>query len=197
MFIWHKRALVGDLLRLTDDGSGQGTVVISHTHNQLQWSPSLGQALPPDGYRDLFEGLEPRLFAEHSLFADVVNGGPLDLSRRDERVVLDADPALVVVASRDPSVFRPHALTRPPGARGELRVNPLYAAEETPDGVKLRLRFPSRDYEDEFGACREYLPDTLALDRAALAGLADGRLSPELADLVRRRVILDLPSRYY
>jgi uncharacterized protein YbaR (Trm112 family) len=82
MFIWHKRLFVGEMLRLTDDGSGSGAAVISHTHNQLQWSPSLGQPLPPRGYSDLFETVEPRLFAETGLFADVVAGRPLDLSRR-------------------------------------------------------------------------------------------------------------------
>ena len=49
------------------------------------WSPSHGQPLTPDGYRDLFETIEPRLFGEAGLFADVVAGGPLDLSRRDDR----------------------------------------------------------------------------------------------------------------
>ena len=33
--------------------------------------------------------------------------------------------------------------------------------------------------------------------RRALAALAEGRLPPELADLARRRVVLDLPKRYY
>ena len=65
-----------------------GAVVINHTHNQLTWSPSHGQPLSPAGYRDLFETMEPRIFGEAGLFADVVKGGPLDLSRRDS----DGDP---------------------------------------------------------------------------------------------------------
>ena len=63
--------------------------------------------------------------------------------------------------------------------------------------MRLRLEFPSEDYEQEYGACRQYLPDELTLDRAAIAALARGRVAGELAELVRRKVIVDLPKRYY
>lgn len=197
MFIWPKRQLVGEMLRLVDDCRAGEAAVISHTHNQLQWSASLGQPLPPEGYRDLFETVAPRLFSEARLFADVVHGGALDLGRIDSAEELDRDPALVIVATRRSDVFNAHRLEQTPGTRGELRVNPLYVIEEEGDRARLRLQFPSADYEEEFGACREYLPATLVVDRAALAALPSGRLPPQLADLARRRVILDLPGRYY
>ena len=90
----------------------------------------------------------------------------------------------------------------PKAAAGEFRVNPLYVpAEDTAaaasPGTRLRLRFPSEDYEQEYGACREYLPEEVTLDPAAAAALATGRVSPEIADLVRRKVIVDLPKNYY
>jgi hypothetical protein len=44
-------------------------------------------------------------------------------------------------------------------ARHGLRLNPLYVAEPVGNRVPPRLRFPSPDYEEEFGACRQYLPD--------------------------------------
>ena len=70
-----------------DPATTPGAALISHTHNERTWSPSHGQPLTPDGYRDLFETLEPRLFGEAGLFADVVTGGPLDLvaARRSTR----------------------------------------------------------------------------------------------------------------
>jgi hypothetical protein len=212
MFIWTKRRLVGELLRLIDHGrrrtSSDGTkaenvernpgaVVISHTHNELQWSESLGQALPPDGYRELFETIEPRLFSEAGLFADVVRGGPLDLSRRDAVAALEGDPALTIVATEHPGVFQAHPLEQAAGSPGELRVNPLYVAEHQGERVRLRLTFPSAEYEEEFGACREYLPTDVEVSRTALDALAAGRLLPELEELARRRVILDLPKKYY
>ena len=204
MFIWTKRQFVQEMLRVIDnpDPGAPGAVVITHAHSARVWSPSHGNPLPPEGYRDLFETLEPRLFAETGLLEDVVKGGPLDLSRPDSAGTLDREPALAVVASRGrEDVFRPHPVDARPGARGELRVNPLYVMDPgaDPQGnrVRLRLVFPSEDYADEFGACRQYLPDEVVVSSAALAQLAEGRLTPELADLARRRVVLDLPKRYY
>ena len=196
-YIWTKRQFVSEMVRLIDDGEASA-VVINHTHNQSTWSPSHGQPLTPEGYRDLFETLEPRLFGETGLLADVVKGGPLDLARRDSAETLDADPALTIIASQRPDVFAPHRLAPPPSdARGEFRVNPLYVIDTNADPVGFRLRFPSEDYEQEYGACRQYLPDGVAIDRASLTELASGRLPSGLLDLARRRVIVDLPKNYY
>jgi uncharacterized protein YbaR (Trm112 family) len=199
MFIWTKRQFVNEMERLVD---ASGAVLIGHAHNERVWSPSHGQPLSPEGYAALFETIEPRLFAEAGLFADVVNGGPLDLSRHDSTADLERDSALTIVASRHPGVYARHAVPIPTAAAGEFRVNPLYvpaddAAAAASPGTRLRLRFPSEDYEQEYGACREYLPEEVTLDPAAAAALATGRVSPEIADLVRRKVIVDLPKRYY
>jgi hypothetical protein len=195
-YIWTKRLFVGELTRIVD-GPEAGAVVINHTHNQLVWSPSHGQPLSPSGYDRLFETLEPVTFSEARLFADVVTGGPLDLSRVDPREAVDADPALTIVASRERRVYARHPLDAPPADPGQWRINPLYHVE--PDGAQLRLRlqFPSADYEDEYGACKEYLLDETVVDRAALDALNHGAPPGPLADLIRRRVIVNLPEKYY
>jgi uncharacterized protein YbaR (Trm112 family) len=197
MYIWTKRQFVGEMTRLIDDGGEGGAVVIGHTHNERTWSPSHGQPLTQEGYRNLFETIAPRMFGEAGLFADVVKGGPLDLGRRDPTGVIDADPALTIIASRNVEVFTPHRLEVAPTPRGEYRLNPLYSAEENGGRTTLRLRFPNEDYEQEYGACRQYLPEEVTVTAAVLGRLAEGRLTPELADLARRRVVLDLPKRYY
>jgi hypothetical protein len=199
MFIWTKRQFVNEMERLVD---AAGAVLIGHAHNERVWSPSHGQPLSAAGYAALFETIEPRLFAEARLFADVVNGGPLDLSRPDTTADLERDSALTIVASRHPGVYARHAVPIPTAAAGEFRVNPLYVpadddAAAPSRATRLRLRFPTEDYEQEYGACREYLPEEVTLDPAAAAALATGRVSPEIADLVRRKVIVDLPKRYY
>ena len=196
-FIWTKRQFVGEMSRLIDDADEPGAVLINHTHNERQWSPAHGQPLPPEGYRELFETLEPRVFAEAGLLADVVSGGPLDLSRRDAAELLDADPALTIIATRRTDVLRQHTLETTHERRGEFRINPLYAVAADGDQLRLQLRFPSDDYEQEYGACRRYLPETVVLERGAARALDEGRLPPDLADLVRRRVIIDLPRWYY
>ena len=102
-----------------------------------------------------------------------------------------------------------HPLPEATGPAGVLRVNPLYApvGADAPGSnargaaapgapLRLRLRFPSEDYEDEYGACRRYLPEEVTLDPAILAAVAEGRRSAEVEELVRRRVVLDVPPRY-
>ena len=203
MYIWTKRQFVLDMLRVIDHGDqsdARSAALISHTHNQCTWTPSHGQPLTPGGYRNLFETMEARLFGESGLFADVVAGGPLDLSRVDDERTLEADPSLTMIASRQPGVFAPHPLEAPPSvALGEFRLNPLYVEIGSPgaDTLTFRLRFPSDDYEQEYGACRQYLPEEVTIGRRALAAIAEGRVPDELADLVRRRVIVDLPKKYY
>lgn len=200
MYIWTKRQMVGELIRVTDAGGDRsGAVLIGHTHNERTWSPSHGQPLPPEGYAALFETLPPRLFAESGLFDDIVERGELDLSRLDTAAALDGDPALTIVATRDERVFTRHRIEPSSTAAGEFRLNPLYSAApgEDPDDVRLRLRFPDEDYAQEYGACRRYLPDEVVAPRAALDALPATRLSESLAELARRRVVLDLPPRYY
>jgi len=202
MYIWTKRQFVGEMERLIDaartDLERPGAILIGHTHNERTWSPSHGQPLSPEGYADLFETIEPRLFGELGLFDDVVRGGPLDLSRPDDPQTLDANPALTIVASRDARVFRAHPLPQPAATpSGELRLNPLYAIAPEGDRVRLRLEFPNADYEDEYGACRQYLPEQLTVERSALAAIESGRVSGDAIELLRRRVIVDLPKRYY
>jgi hypothetical protein len=200
MYIWTKRQFVGEMARLIDAESQsgrQGAMLIGHTHNQRAWCPSHGQPLPQEGYRDLFETIAPRILGEAGLFADVVSGGPLNLARRDSAETIDADPALTIIASRHPGVFQPHSLERPDALAGEYRLNPLYVVEPTGNRVTLRLRFPSEDYEEEYGACRQYLPEDVVIDATALTAIATGRMTPALMELARRRVILDLPKRYY
>jgi hypothetical protein len=63
--------------------------------------------------------------------------------------------------------------------------------------VRLRLRFPNADYADEYGACRRYLPEETTIELSALRRLEAGGPLDELSDLVRRRVIVDLPRKYY
>ncbi len=211
MYIWTKRQFVGEMTRLIDgrprrptgDGFGTqveddtGAVLIGHTHNERAWSPSHGQPLTPEGYADLFETIEPRIFGEAPLFDDVVRGGPVDLSRHDAPDALDRDPALTIVASRHPGVFTQHPVDPLTSAHGEFRLNPLYAVEPDASGARLRLQFPSDDYEQEYGACRRYLPEAVTVNRADIDALPAVTASGPLADLAKRRVILDLPKRYY
>jgi uncharacterized protein YbaR (Trm112 family) len=195
-YIWTKRLFVAEMARLVDQPE-PGAVVINHTHNQLAWSPSHGQPLTPAGYQDLFETLDVRLYGEAGLFADVVKGGPLDLSRRDPIETLNQDPALTIVATNHRGVYARHLIDAPSSLGSEFRINPLYKVSEDGGQLHLRLQFPDSDYADEYGACRQYLPEETIIDAAALEALQRTDAREPLAEMLRRRVIVELPQRYY
>jgi uncharacterized protein YbaR (Trm112 family) len=196
MFIWTKRQFVGEMFRAVA-GSPRGTVVIIHTHNQLVWSPSHGQALTVRGYRNLFETAEPRVFGESRLFADVVSGTTLDLSRRDDQASLEAEAAITLIASPVPEVFSKHVPGGQVTTGGQWRLNPLYQLREQNGFIEGTLQFPSPDYADEYGACRQYLPESIRIAVADLRAVEGGTVPASLDELVRRRAIVSLPERYY
>jgi hypothetical protein len=85
-----------------------------------------------------------------------------------------------------------------PHAEGDLGLNPLYV-EERRDGagtVGLRRVFPGRGYEEEHGASRQYLPESISVSPGVLADLARGRRTPETEQLIGQIVALDIPKRY-
>ena len=79
----------------------------------------------------------------------------------------------------------------------EWRINPLYAVTERDGRLDLRLTFPDAAYEDEYGACKRYLPEVATLAASDLETLQAGRSVAAITDLVRRRVLVALPKRYY
>jgi uncharacterized protein YbaR (Trm112 family) len=195
MFIWTKRQFICEMFRAVA-GSPNATVLINHAHNQLVWSPSHGQALTPSGYANLFEPEAPRVFGESALFADVVRGISLDLTRTDDSASLDQEAALTLIASRAPGVFAKHEIGTPVATGGEWRINPLFEVQDEGGRLHGTLKFPSGDYEEEYGASRQYLPDEVFIDTAALRALQGGRPAESLTDLIRRRVIVELPQKY-
>ena len=136
-------------------------MLIGHTHNERTWTPSHGQPLPPEGYRDLFETLEPRISAKRAC-SPTSCGEDRSTCRVTTRTdAIDRDQALTIVATRRTGVFQPHPLAGALPVRGELRLNPLYEVERDADQVSAAASIPVEDYEQEYGACRQYLPETM------------------------------------
>ena len=63
-YIWHKRLLAGEMMRLAGD---RGTIVMPHLHSSLGFNFSAGMTLTPAAYRDLFAPAQPRLFRDSDL----------------------------------------------------------------------------------------------------------------------------------
>jgi len=196
-YIWHKRLLAGELMRLVGP---RGLVVMPHLHSALGENFSPGMPLTPSAYAELFAPLEPRLYRDADLLGRLLDHAAVDLTRPVTPADMGTEPSLTLVASHDPSLFREYQVPSTGAITGALIVNPLYRVEPRATGSTLTLTFPTPEYAEEFGGCRRYLPDTLDvvadLSGTLDAGVVEAALGASYADLRRRRVLLDAPLRY-
>ena len=192
-YIWHKRLLAGEMLRLAGKS---GTILMPHLHSSLGFNFSAGMTLTPAAYLDLFAPAQPRLFRDSDLLGDILGHTAIDLSRDVTPEQAGDAPSVTLVASRDPGVFRKHHVADPGALTGELRINPLYRVEAHGAQTQLTLSFPTPEYEEEFAGVRRYLPDSLTLDVDPRERLTPEHFGAAYTDLRRRRVLLDTPPRY-
>jgi hypothetical protein len=153
--------------------------------------------LTPAAYRDLFAALGPRLYPDRQLLDDVLDHGAVDLSQDVSADQCGDEPAITLIASRSDDVFTRHELPDLADLTGELRVNPLYAIEWDGRWSSLTLTFPSPEYEEEFGECRRFLPDHVAVAADLRGSLTPSLVGGDYAELRRRRVLIDAPRGYY
>ncbi|MDP6579444.1 MAG: methyltransferase domain-containing protein [Vicinamibacterales bacterium] len=192
-YIWHKRLCADEMMRLTRP---DGILLMPHLHSAHGDNFSAGDTLTPEGYRELFAECQPRLFSEARLFEDLIEHAVVDLTQELSPSELGTEAALTLVACRRNDRFRRHCLPDMLPATGELVVNPLYRVERRDDATVLTLTFPTPEYEEEFGACRRYLPNTVTVD-ADLGGQIDrATLGARYDELRRRRVLIDAPPHY-
>jgi SAM-dependent methyltransferase len=191
-YIWNKALLAREMWRVTDSN---GIAAITHTHNAQTWTPSQGTALRADHYRALFEQTDARVYSERLALPDAIDGR-LNLARRDSETVLAADQALFVIAPGTPRLFREYEVPAPEGVRGKLQFSPIYDVSLSNGHAALSLRYPSSEYEEEYTAGHVYLPDAVNVGSDTLAAMHEGRLTDDVQDLMRRRVVLDLPPDY-
>jgi hypothetical protein len=167
-------------------------ILLAHLHNGLVENPSAGMPLAPAAYAALFDGLDVVMLADRAHVDPATGRATLDLRAGVPPDALAAEPAVTLVATRLPGTRR--RFTAPAGGdEGHLGINPLYDVARAPDGALLRLRFPSRDYEEEF---RSGLPRTVTVSDRVLADIERDLATPEIAELANRRVLLRLPASY-
>ncbi|MEP7338028.1 MAG: methyltransferase domain-containing protein [Acidobacteriota bacterium] len=189
-YIWSKRLLSGEMMRI----AGEGVIVLSHIHNALAENFSAGMPLSPEWWRNLFAESNPRLFKESEVFESAVKRHPVDLSRNYSDEELKDEAALSLIATKLDDLFRVYEQACEPEISGVLRVNPLYQVEQNGETAVLKLEFPSPQYEEEFGACRRYLPEQIEVSAETLK--ESSAVNGEVQRLIEHRVLLDLPKGY-
>ena len=192
-YIWHKRLCADEMMRVV---TPNGVVVMPHLHSALGENVSAGDTLTPGGYQDLFAAHHPRLFSDARLFDEILEPRVVDLAHGLSPAALGTASALTLIACPRTDCFRRYAVPDPVEVTGDLVVNPLYGVERRDGASLLTLRFPTPEYEAEFGACRRYLPETVTVDANLTGHLEPTMLGTRYTDLRRRRVLLDAPQRY-
>lgn len=192
-YIWHKRLVAEEMMRLAGP---DGVVVMPHLHSALGENFSAGNTLTPAAYRDLFAPQHPRLFSDERLFTQVLERRQVDLTLDASPADLGAEPSLTLVASRRADLFRRYEVPDGLGVAGELRVNPLYRVERRRGSSVLTLAFPTPEYEEEFGACKRYLPETVTVDADLTGTIVPATLGSHYEELRRRRILIDTPPHY-
>jgi len=152
-----------------------GPVLVGHAHNALVDNLSAGSPLPPPEYAALFG--TPLLYDDGELTRALIEArAPCPANAG----ALAGAAAVSLAAGAPPPRAVSFGLAMPdPGAA--LRRNPLYV-----DGM---IQWPSDRYEKEYGKLATY-PLASAGPERAVAGEAG------IEDLIRRRVLLDLPASW-
>lgn len=191
-YIWPRRLAAGEMIRLA---AKDGAIIATALHNALCENASAGLPLEPAGWRNLFEEIPSRLYAQSAVLDAVLAHRPVELSTNPGDAELAAEPELIAIASNTDAWFRDYSSASMQTTFRRLALNPLYQRVNGTENVWL-LQFPSREYAEEFAACRRYLPEQVALTQAQLETLQRGEVGGELRELVHRRVVLDLPQNY-
>lgn len=192
-YIWHKRLLAEEMMRAVGP---DGTIVMPHLHSSLGENFSAGMTLTPAGYAELFAPQEPRLFSDDRLFRSVLERRIVDLTRAASPSELGTEPSFTLVASRRAELFRTYEVGDSNEIKGALAVNPLYRVERSGASSVLTLTFPTPEYEEEFGECKQYLPSTVTIPADLTGPIVPAMLGAEYDELRRRRVIIDAPVDY-
>lgn len=192
-YIWHKRLVADEMIRLVE---AEGVVVLPHLHSALGENFSAGNTLTPAACQQLFASQQPRLFSDERLLSGLLADRAVDLTQDVTPAELGTEPSFTLVASRRAELFRRHHVPVAHGITGELRVNPLYRVERRGSASILTLTFPTPEYEEEFGDCRRYLPDTVTVDGDLTGAIVPAILGGDYEELRRRRIVIDAPPQY-
>ena len=205
-FLRDKEAAVAALRTLAGD---DGALLVAHAHNALVEDVGAGLPLDPDGWRAL---LEPAaVYADEELADAALH---LRLPRPAGAEAEAASEALALVGGpRPPADHRAAGVTHPalPPAGRPLRLSPLLRPAED-QGVEVvtargdraappapgsyRLHAPQERWAAEYLPRLGHVPEQVDLDDVTTAAAAEGRHHDVVHDLVRRRVLIDLPESW-
>lgn len=176
----------------------RGAKVVTRVANALV-EPHEGYELTPDGYRSLFTDGQSAIVDERTLMSRYLSKLGPNLARTPPSQELREAKWLSIVVSSSQELFREYGvMDHWPHATGRLRINPLYQ-EQAPDELGNRdmtFQFPSKWYEIEDCAYREYAPASITICSKDMEHIEQGQYSEALDELIRQCVLVGMPERY-
>jgi SAM-dependent methyltransferase len=199
-YVLEKKLVSSELLRVLEKG---GILALSHLHNAAHFSAGDGHfPIAAESYASLFRELDVRLFPERRLVEGFTTTNALDLGRDPLPTEIRESPDLCLVASRGEDVFRLYSgiVEDYLGRASNLVVNPIFTLRELDDGVELsRIELPEK-YKKAYPTLEDYLPKEERIDKATLELIRSGeevvKDQPRIRELVRKGVLVDVPTRY-
>jgi SAM-dependent methyltransferase len=198
-YVRSKSALLVELQRSLDR---EGVIVCAHVHSARGKNVVPGMPLEPLDYARCFDSMPCRLDSEERILRLFVDSGRLDLRVQAPLDWLADTPVLTIAASRRPDLFDLRgglaaALMDLPTALG---FNPVYAASGEAGRVRLSVRWPSAELEQECRAPTGCLPETLSLETSLASRLRTRSWQPDdmpqIEALLRSFVLVHLPPAY-
>lgn len=173
-FLPSKPHVAAEMLRV----AGNGRVLVGHAHNAAVDNLSSGAPLDPAEYAALFGS--PTLYDDRELTQAAIEARPPRPASADALTTAPAISLAAAAAAGEPPRAAAGGLVMPPDGAA-LRRNPLY-------GDAGEIAWPSERYAREYGPLATY-PGHTEAPLFAQAGTA-------VANLARRRVLVDLPERW-
>lgn len=198
-YVRSKKALLKELDRILEEN---GLWLFPHLHNALGTNVSPGVPLSPAGYRECFDFLPMRIYAESEVLRRFMKDEETDLSKSASPETLNQAPVLSLVASRNDNLWRNHAAVKDRllQIRSNLIINPIYRRNGEGNSLHLRMAWPSPTLERECETVKEFLPQTCDIDSGLLTRLRAGALQKEdqstINTLIKSFVLVPLPENY-
>ncbi len=193
-FIDDKSRCLRELYRVT----GRKLVILASLRHSGVRCETKNSALSQEDYQKLMADIPHRIVLDGDILDRYLHKQGPALAKSCDRERLINAPFITMVASENESLLKDYdEFQHWPHEKGHLGLNPLYCATPDRDNrIHLTRILPSKFYMIENKECEGYLSHEIIVRKDVLSGIDSGKRTPEIADLIDRFVVLDIPVDY-
>jgi ubiquinone/menaquinone biosynthesis C-methylase UbiE len=195
-YIKNKDVIIYESKRVT---LPDGNILVSSSRNRLIPNHYAGYALPPGGYIDLLKNYNYCILSNDNVLDRYLEKLKPDISSSAPLDELKSKTLFSFVISENNDIFKDHGkLGSWPHGEGILTLNPFFNISRNTDSdlVYLKKIFPSSFYEEDHPEYKRYLPESIMIPSSLLSDLPHVDNNSLLEELLRRCVLIGVPSYY-